>query len=109
MKRTLSIAVILGGAAIAMAFTASSKVFNDLYKVKPDSKLGKAGCAVCHATAKGGKLNAYGADIDVLLRAAKRKRVTVDDLKAVENKDSDGDGMKNIDEIKADRNPGVKG
>jgi methylmalonyl-CoA mutase cobalamin-binding domain/chain len=69
--------------------------------------LSKAACSVCHVGVKGGKLNPYGTDMKEALAGS--KKLTPEVLKKIEAKDSDGDGMKNIDEIKADRNPGIKG
>ncbi len=109
MKRFLFISLVLVLTATAMILTAFEKVFEDTYKVKKDSALGKMKCAVCHATPKGGKqLNAYGTDIQAAMRAAKTKKMTPDILKAVDGMDSDKDGTKNGEEIKADKAPGSK-
>lgn len=108
MKRMLFIVIVLAGSAIAMALTAYTKVFDDYYKVGKDSTLGKARCTVCHTAPKGGKqLNAYGQDLQKELKAAKTKKLTPDILKKVENMDSDKDGKKNIEEIRADSTPGA--
>lgn len=109
MKRLLFTTLIIGGAAIAMAFGTFTKVFDDTYKISKDSKLGKAACSTCHNGVKGGKLNPYGLALQTELKALKTKKLTPDILKKVEGADSDGDGKKNIDEIKADSNPGLKG
>ncbi|HRI45200.1 MAG TPA: hypothetical protein PLL78_11630 [Fimbriimonadaceae bacterium] len=109
MKRTLMISGVLAIATCAMALTAFTKVFDETYKVKKDSALGKMKCMVCHPIAKGGKeLNAYGHDLQNAMRAAKTKKMTAEILKSVESKDSDGDGTKNVDEIRADKAPGSK-
>jgi hypothetical protein len=57
---------------------------------------------------KGGKLNPYGLDMQTEMKKAKSKKLTPAILKELENLDSDKDGKKNIDEIKADSNPGLK-
>ncbi|MCC7230252.1 MAG: hypothetical protein IT203_07640 [Fimbriimonadaceae bacterium] len=106
MKKLLGISLTLGAVAMAMALSSFSKTFVDTYKVGAGSTLGKAACSVCHASPRGGKLNAYGKDVDAALKASGGKKVTAAVLKAVEGKDSDGDGKKNIDEIKADTMPG---
>jgi hypothetical protein len=108
MKKLLIVCFALGICAIAVSLTAYSKVFNDTYKVKADSALSKAACAVCHVSAKGGKLNPYGLDIQVKMKEAKTKKITKEILAKVEALDSDKDGVKNIDEIKKGTFPGVK-
>lgn len=108
MKRLLGISAITGIMAMAMAFGPFDKVFNDTYKVKADSALGKAKCAVCHSSPKGGKLNPYGTDMQAEMKKAGTKKLTPAVLKALEDMDSDKDGKKNADEIKADGFPGVK-
>lgn len=109
MKRLLMMTLVIGGAAIAMAFGTFTKVFDDTYKISKDSKLGKAACSSCHVGVKGGKLNPYGLALQREMKAEKTKKLTPAIMKKVEAEDSDGDGTKNIDEIKGDRNPGLKG
>lgn len=109
MKRLTSVIALLGVAGMVFALSTFNKTFNDLYKVKGDSKLGRAACMICHTSSHGGALNAYGTDVRAAMKAANLHKVTNDVLKAVEDKDSDHDGMKNGAEIKADRNPGVSG
>ena len=92
---------------MAMALAGFSKVFADTYHVTATSNLGKAKCMVCHAKVTGGKLNAYGKDLKTAIGTT--KKLTPANLKSVETKDSDGDGMNNKAEIAADRNPGISG
>ncbi len=90
----------------AFALPAMMKEFQTTYKLGKDSKLKKLDCVVCH-TAKGKtKLNVYGEDVKKAMADAKSKTLTADILKKVEDLDSDKDGSKNIDEIKADTEPG---
>lgn len=107
MKKLLIICAATGLVASAMALATFTKPFADKYGVKPGSTLAKAACGVCHTSAKGGKLNGYGKDLSAAMKAANSKKLTPAVLTAVEGKDSDGDGKKNIDEIKADSNPGA--
>lgn len=94
---------VLSAAAIALpSFTTP---FNENYKVKKGSSLDKAGCAVCHV-GKSMKLNPYGLDLKTAIRKAKVTKLTPEVLKQVEELDSDKDGAKNLDEIKADALPG---
>jgi hypothetical protein len=109
MKRLLSVAGLFAAAVFAFSMVASMKSFDALYDIKPDSGLGKSKCLPCHATVKGGKvLNAYGKDLQSVMKAKGTKKLTEDILRGVEKIDSDKDGMNNVDEIKADRNPGEK-
>jgi hypothetical protein len=107
MKRLASVLALSGIAAMAFALSSYSKVFNETYKVGKDSHLAKAACGVCHASPKGGKLNAYGVDVQAAMKAAGTKKMSGDILKKVEGMDSDKDGMKNVDEIGKDRAPGT--
>lgn len=90
-------------AATAMALPPMGKVFQTTYKVGKDSALKKADCGVCHVGKKT-KLNPYGEDLKTALGDS--KTLTEEILKKVEDKDSDKDGVKNIDEIKAGKLPG---
>lgn len=109
MKRLTMVGLVMAMAIFAFAFSTFAKTFDTTYKIEKTSKLGKAGCALCHTTAKGGKLNPYGEDLKKVLTAAKTKKLTAEFLKKVEKLDSDKDGKTNIEEIKAGRYPGVKG
>jgi mono/diheme cytochrome c family protein len=106
MKRLLGITALVGIATMAMAMAGFNKVFDTNYKVEKSSALGKASCGLCHASAKGGKLNPYGADLAAEMKKAGSKKLTPAILKAVEGMDSDKDGKSNLDEIKADTHPG---
>ena len=104
--RLMTTALILGIFASAMAMTAYGKVFNDKYHVKDGSTLAEAKCGVCHVKANGGKLDAYGKDIQVAMKAEGAKKLTPAILTKVESLDSDKDGKKNLAEITSDSNPG---
>lgn len=108
MKRLIGVFAITAVAALAMTLTSFGKVFNETYKIDKGSALSKAACMNCHLTAKGGKLNPYGKDLQGAMREEKTKKLTAAVLKAVEGIDSDKDGKKNLEEIKGDSNPGVK-
>lgn len=75
------------------------------YPLKSGGKWAGAGCALCHAGAPPA-LNPYGKDIRLALEAAHKRSLDAEVLKATEDKDSDGDGAKNADELKADTLPG---
>lgn len=107
MKRLLFTCAVVSAFAMAMAMSAYSKVFHEKYNVKEGSALDKAACGVCHLKPKGGKLNAYGKDVQAAMKAEGAKKLTPAILGKVENLDSDKDGKKNIDEIKGDSLPGA--
>lgn len=104
MKRITTLVLVCGLAAAAMALSGFSSVFNTKYNVSKTSNLGKLGCAVCHASPKGGKLNSYGRDVKTALNGSKKLTPAV--LAAVEGMDSNKDGVKNGDSIRADKAPG---
>jgi len=106
MKRTLSIIAMAGICAAALSTTANWKVFQAKYNISKESKIGTAACVNCHLTKKGGKLNAYGKDLQVVMKAASTKKLTNELLAKVEGLDSLKDGKTNIAKIKADVNPG---
>ncbi len=106
MKKLTMLTALLVLAAFSTALSGFVKTFNDNYKVNKDSNIGKAACMTCHTTAKGGKLNPYGQDLMAAMKAADTKKLTPEILKKVEPLDSNKNGVKNIDEIKADKLPG---
>lgn len=92
---------------IAWARPAFMKVFMQTYKIRSSSKLGKAQCAICHPSKTMTEtLNPYGKDIQAAMKAKKAKMLTKDILQSVASMDSDKDGFRNIQEIKADTLPG---
>jgi len=108
MRRILSLAACFAVFAIACAMPEFHNVFRTHYKLKKESKLFKANCSVCHTSPSGGKLNPYGQDLKTAMQSLKTKNLTKEALEKVEGLDSDKDGNKNVDEIKADTFPGSK-
>jgi hypothetical protein len=106
MKRIISTTAILGLAIGIFALGNMVKVVQDTYKYPATSAAGTAKCMLCHVGKMGGKLNGYGSDLKVALKGS--KSLTAAMLHSVDAKDSDGDGAKNGDELKAGKNPGVK-
>lgn len=107
MKKPIILLAVTALFASAFALGNFAPVFTAKYKVGKDSKLAKAACGVCHASAKGGKLNPYGEDLKAALKAAGTKKLTAEILEKVEKLDSNKNGVKNIDEIKKDMLPGA--
>ncbi len=108
MRKLALIIGLVGMAFGAVGFGTMTPVFNTTYGVKKGSNLDNAKCGVCHVGAKGGKLNPYGEDLAAAMKAANTKKLTKEILVSVEGKDSNKNGKKNIEDIKADVNPGLK-
>jgi len=111
VKKTVTLAVVaiflLVGSTALLATMDNMKAFNEKY---PDAKAKLGKCSTCHTKPlpkkEDAELNAYGKDVKSTIDpkdAAKKI-----DLAKIEQKDSDGDGVKNIDEIKKGTNPGDK-
>lgn len=105
MKRILGTTTLLVIGAFAMSMGGFTKVFDTKYSVTPTSKLGRAGCAVCHVSAKSLKLNPYGLDMQKAMKEANTKKLTPAVLSAIEKLDSNKNGKTNLEDIKADSLP----
>ena len=90
-------------AAVAYALPTDAATFKTLYSPKAVSKVAAAGCLLCHDKAPFTKtgLNAYGKDL-----AKQAKPRSAASFKAIENLDSDKDGVSNLKEIQAGTLPG---
>jgi hypothetical protein len=86
-----------------MALLSYSTAFNAKYHPSKNSELGKAKCATCHVGMTK-KLNPYGESLKAAMGGL--KKLTPEAMAKVEGLDSDGDGAKNSDEIKAGTLPG---
>ncbi|HVT10858.1 MAG TPA: thrombospondin type 3 repeat-containing protein [Fimbriimonadaceae bacterium] len=106
MKRMISTTTVLGLAVAAMAIGSMVKVVQETYKFKPDSAAASAKCMLCHTKKMGGTLNPYGLDLKAALKGSKNLTPAI--LHSIDNKDSDGDGVKNGAELTAGSNPGFK-
>ncbi len=108
MRKGVAFAVLaiffLVGSTAVLATMDNLKAFNEKY---PDAKAKLGKCTTCHMKPlpkKGdSELNPYGKDVKSTIGADKKP-----DFAKIEQKDSDGDGVKNIDEIKKGTNPGDK-
>ena len=106
MKRSLVVTALLGLFVLGALPTAPlGGVFNTKYSLKKDGTLAKAKCTLCHLKALP-KLNPYAGDMKKEMAGA--KKLTPEILVKLEGLDSDGDGVKNGIEIKADTLPGDK-
>ena len=90
---------------MVLAMGSYKEAFLKNYNVASSSKIGSAGCTVCHAKPSGGKLNVYGLDLQKAMKGG--HKMTPDILKSAEGLDSNKNGKTNIQDIKADTLPGA--
>lgn len=90
-------------ASSAFATPDNWETFKSVYGIGPNSKIFKAECMTCHTTVP--EHNPFGKDAKA---AAKSNNgvLTLEILRSLESKDSDGDAWPNIEEIKQDTLPG---
>lgn len=110
MKKAKSVLLLLGTLATSTALlanVANQKAFVEKY---PDAKAKLGKCSTCHTKPLPKKEdhegNAYGKDLVAKALVDPKAAVKTYDFAKVEALDSDGDGVKNLDEIKAGTNPG---
>lgn len=96
---------VIGIAAMAFAKPAFVKDFDTTYGIKKTSALGQAKCGACH-TGMTKKLNSYGIDLQKAVKASGGTALNAAVMKKVDGIDSDKDGAKNVDELKAGTLPG---
>jgi len=101
----LALLVVAGVATWAVATPDASGTFKKLYAPKEGTPLASANCLICHSKMPPSKteLNPYGKD---LLKAAKGGAIDEKAFRAIEKLSSAGDGVSNIDKIKAGLLPG---
>lgn len=93
----------MGLAAIVMAMGSFTSVFKKTYDLDAKSKVAAAGCLTCHEKKSGGKLNAYGTDLQKAMKGS--KKLTPEMLHAIDKLDSNKNGKSNADDIKAGNLP----
>ncbi len=91
MKRVPLAMLLLLGAGAVQAMPPYARFYKEKYGVLPS-------CIVCHQS-KDWRMTGYGEDFQ-------KNGRDLAAMSAIEGKDSDGDGAKNIDEIRAQSNPG---
>ncbi len=107
MKRFVLALMVTTCGALAFALGSFGSVFETTYGVPKGSALSQAKCSVCHVNVRGGKLNPYGLDLAVVMKAAKTRKLTPELLHKIDDLDSLKLGTKNIARIKAGKNPGI--
>jgi hypothetical protein len=99
MRNTKRILIVLASLGLSTTLLGTMDMQKKFVEKYPDAKAKLGKCGTCHTKAMPKKgeadLNAYGKDLGKEM-----------DLAGAEAKDSDGDGVKNVDEIKAGTNPG---
>jgi hypothetical protein len=107
---TKGVLALLGSLAIGSTLLGNihnQKAFGEKY---PDAKAKLGKCTTCHVKPLPKKddheNNAYGKDLVAKAVIDPKAAIKTYDFAKIEALDSDGDGVKNIDEIKAGTNPG---
>lgn len=103
MKVTLLVALALVS-AIAMATPDQMQAFREVLQLKESSHLYKAECSVCHV--KPPVHNPFGKELKAVLSASKKDLITLEMIKSLDQRDSDGDGWPDGEEIQQDFLPG---
>ncbi len=102
-KRVSLVLVFLAASGTLLGTIDHQKEFVAHY---PEAKAKLNKCSTCHTKpmAKKGdaEVNAYGKDLQAVMSADKKTM----DFDKIKDKDSDGDGVANLAEIKAGTNPG---
>ena len=105
MKRILTSSGILAMTVAAFALGSFFKVAQETYKFPSNSPAAAAKCQLCHVGKMGGQaLNAYGKDVKAALKGSKTMTPAV--LHSIDNLDSNKDGVKNGEALKAGKLPG---
>lgn len=103
MKRIITMSGIFALAVAAFAMGSFAKIPAETYKFPAGSDADKAKCALCHTSKMGGKLNAYGNDLKAALKGSNKLTGAV--MHSIDGLDSNKDGTKNGDALKAGKLP----
>lgn len=106
-KTTISVLALLTALGLGTSLLATMDIQKAFKEKYPEAKALNTKCSTCHTMALPKKdgdhtNNPYGADL------AKTKKDGKYDFAAIEKKDSDGDGVSNVDEINKGTGPGDK-
>lgn len=103
MRAFLALATCVLSAA-AMATPEQMEAFHRAFLLKESSRLFKAQCMTCHTSPP--EHNPFGKDVRSALKASGKDLITIELIRSLDAKDSDGDGWPNGEEIKQDFLPG---
>lgn len=100
----LGLSGLLWLAAPAWATINNLKSYKQAY---PGKEAKAYSCKVCHQhpIGRADDLNAYGQALKAHKAAAGAKKLTIEDVRAIETDDADGDGASNVEEINAGTSP----
>lgn len=110
LQQAVKLLAVLGCAAVVQGALSEPEfldTFTTKYHIKDSSNLGQASCGICHVSEEDTTFNPYGKQIADYLTDHNLKVVDDSVLTAVENLDANGNGVSNIDEIRADKLPGA--
>ena len=100
------VSLVIGALGFGQPAGATMSNFKTFKQAYPDAK--SVSCKMCHQNpiGKKGDLNPYGLALQTHKAPADAKSLTMDEIRAVEQEDADGDGASNLEEIKAGTLPG---
>ncbi len=99
--RFLKTATVVLATWVASCTFATPDILKEFKGIYPEAK---ANCQTCHIQPP--KRNPFGKEVQAALNTTSDGVLTKELMKTIESKDSDGDGVSNIDEIKAETGPG---
>lgn len=108
-SRSLSIttcAVLVSSAGTASARPTAPREFCSAYADAPECNGRSITCTKCHSSTQPVAWNAYGGDMVAALAGKPFDEGAASALAAIEDDDSDGDGLTNIEEIEIGTDPG---
>ena len=99
MKFKIAFFVIVVFCIVILSYSSAYSAMADSKSVKEVHEGATVACDVCHVKGNFKEVNSYGAAYNEAGKGA-------DAVKAIDDQDSDGDGVSNADEINAGTNPG---
>lgn len=96
------------GAATAPAFGESEfiEAFQKHFALPDNSPMISKSCGICHVSDSDFAFNPYGRDLKAAIATTGSSGLTAKVFEATDTLDSDGDGTPNVEELKADGDPG---
>jgi uncharacterized membrane protein len=104
--RKVAVASLMATTASAFSESEFLDLFAKKYSIADNSQLAEKSCGICHVSDEDFSMNPYGREIKKDMAAVGAKTLTEAILAKVEPLDSDGDGVPNLDEIRANTFPG---
>lgn len=104
--RVMAVSFAMAATTLASAYPPFWKTFSDVYHPAAGTAIGDGKCLTCHTGPQGGIRNPFGKDLEKVIGSG---TLTEAILREVEQKDSDGDGVSNLEEINSGTLPGDPG